>query len=496
MELALTDGIDAASAEINSTLTKEQVTALAERERRLYGDGGDVGRELPRLRERMEHELYLRLMPGYVRQYLERVAPLLRLDCEGDLDGVFSLRPRHFGAMDCLLPILETYPERARDRFTVQRPGSNRNVIWLHPGEPVFETIRAEAAQRLKGAGMRGAVFVDPDAENPYLLHLARITVRRRSDPELEDFNREEILETRLVAAQQQEGGDLEECPVERLLLLKPARGGLPPAAQRLAMDGESRREETRSFISERVARELGLARRRKLMASLAERERFLLRGYDYREAELATARARHRNKAKKGNRKAIEALEDVKSRQRELGLRREQALAHLRREPDLIGAGDVEFIAHVLVVPSQDPLDKQRHDADVEEIAMGISRAYEEAAGATVHDVHTPDRARAVGLTDYPGFDMLSIRPDGERRGIEVKGRAAVGDVEVSANEWARACNLRDGYWIYAVYDCAGPAPRLARVRDPFGCLLAKAKGSMILNPNDVLRADVGEEL
>ena len=155
-----------------------------------------------------------------------------------------------------------------------------------------------------------------------------------------------------------------------------------------------------------------------------------------------------------------------------------------------MIAPGHLTFLAHALIVPSVNPEDLQRHDAEVEKIAMDIARAYEEAAGAVVKDVHTPELARAAGLNDNPGFDQLSIRPTGERRAIEVKGRAGTGDIEVSSNEWARAANFRDGYWIYAVYDCATPAPRLARVQDPFGCLLAKAKGSVLISTNTVLQA------
>src|SRR5438552_1098439 len=43
LEQALTDeGADAVRRRIEGTLTKEQVAALEEREKRLYGDGGDV----------------------------------------------------------------------------------------------------------------------------------------------------------------------------------------------------------------------------------------------------------------------------------------------------------------------------------------------------------------------------------------------------------------------------------------------------------------------
>ncbi|MBW1953897.1 MAG: DUF3883 domain-containing protein, partial [Deltaproteobacteria bacterium] len=36
---------------------------------------------------------------------------------------------------------------------------------------------------------------------------------------------------------------------------------------------------------------------------------------------------------------------------------------------------------------------------------------------------------------------------------------------MEISENEWARACNLREDYWLYVVYDCASPNPRLLRI-------------------------------
>ena len=67
---------------------------------------------------------------------------------------------------------------------------------------------------------------------------------------------------------------------------------------------------------------------------------------------------------------------------------------------------------------------------------------------------------------------------------------RAETSDIEVSANEWAKACNLRHGYWLYTVYSCATPTPRLVRVQDPFGNLLARAKGSVLVGAKQVMEA------
>ena len=94
--------------------------------------------------------------------------------------------------------------------------------------------------------------------------------------------------------------------------------------------------------------------------------------------------------------------------------------------------------------------------------------------AESTVQDVSTPELARQAGLPDWPGFDLLSRAQDNVRN-IEVKGRADRSAVQMEANEWKQAMNLGDRYWLYVVYDCATPQPRLYRVRDPFAKLLGQ---------------------
>lgn len=491
MELAVTEDADEVALQLDGRLTKDQIEAVSEREKSLYGTGGDVAKELSRLRVSMEHEVFFRLMPGYIRQYIQQAAPLLDIEIDGDMDGVFSLRPLRFGAIDPLLPALELYPEKSRENFSVVRPADRKDVIWLHPGEPVFERFRALTTERLANVGTRGAVFIDPSASKPYLFHMALLSVVRRADPELTDFAQEEVLECRLVGVCQEEGAEISVCPVEHLLLLKGGHG-LPASAQRLAVAATEQKELARAYLAERIARGMALERKKTLVDNIPEREVFIRRGFDYQESELATARAKHADKARRGNRKAMEALDEIKRQQRELTACRQKALDVLHREPDLIAPGEVTFVAHALVVPSSDPMDVEQHDANVEKVAMQLAQAFEEAAGAKVLDVHTPELARNAGLPDNPGFDLLSIRPGNEKRSIEVKGRATTGDIEVSANEWAKACNMRQDYWLYAVYNCATSNPRLARVQDPFGNLLAKAKGSVLVSHAQVAEAEV----
>lgn len=182
--------------------------------------------------------------------------------------------------------------------------------------------------------------------------------------------------------------------------------------------------------------------------------------------------------------------LTRIKNRQRLLASLREEAIASLRREPELIAPGEVTFLAHALVMPSSDPEDKKRHDKEIEAIAVKFAWGYEEENGANVKDVSTPQLARAVGLMDYPGFDLLSIRPSGDERAIEVKGRAGIGDVELTENEWVKACNLRDRYWLYVVFDCASSHPRLLRIQDPFGKLIVRSKTSVMIDERELFQA------
>jgi len=198
--------------------------------------------------------------------------------------------------------------------------------------------------------------------------------------------------------------------------------------------------------------------------------------------------------RARSGDRNAKRLLEGVKQQQRELQSRKEDALTVLVREPELVAPGEVTFLAHALAVPSSDPEEKRRYDDEVEAIAMRVAMGFEEDLGADVRDVSKPQFSRAVGLDDWCGFDLRSKRPDGTQIAIEVKGRARTGEIELSENEWAKACTLSDKYWLYVVYDCATANPRLVRVQNPFGKLLAKVHGGVIINASEVYAAAEGD--
>jgi len=463
---------------IEGSLTREQVVALEKKERSLYGEGGEVRRALPQLRQEAEQEQYRRLIPGYVRRFVERTAPLLDLRIEGDPEYEFALVAAQPRALDPLLTALEAYPNNVRNRLTVHRPQPDPDSVWMHPGEPVFDRLANEIILRYRDDGLRGAVFVDPYADEPYLFHVALASVEQAAQSGAEGAAAPgaRLLDMRLVGLRQNADGAVEEWPVERLLLLKGAPG-FAPGRERLAILAGQLVAAAEAFVRDVVCEQLVQAQRQRIVADLPSRQEHISRGYRFQEAELAARRNNLLADARDGDVSAQRELEEVKTRQRRLNAIRSRRLAELDAEVDSVRAGEFEFLAHALVVPAREPEIVEQFDVQVEKVAMEVAASFEESRGARVHDVSRPETARRAGLPDWPGFDILSVGPGGTTRSIEVKGRARAGPVEMTDNEWAAACNLRDDYWLYVVFDCATPHPRLVRVRDPFGKLLANSR-------------------
>jgi superfamily II DNA or RNA helicase/DNA-binding XRE family transcriptional regulator len=513
------DNADELAEQIDRGLTKEKARETIRTVERRYPRTGDVATHLVEQRLQLEKEDLRRLLPGYVRRFLEKACPLMALRLDGDLDATFKIAGQQRGATDWLLPMLETYPEEARGAFTVLKPKEGEAAVFLHPGERIFDRLCALIEARFQQVALAGSVFSDPWADAPYFVHVARARISaecRVQNGELpspltplpSDGRGEprRPLECRLVAVKQPLTGVCVEMALEQLLLLRGVETG-PGAFDFARQQGPMAVERATKWLKAELLEPQVEGRRKELRATLPQRLDFLQRGFAYHEAELAIERSRRAEKAREGDPRARHLLERVKERQRNLAAQRERACAELMVEPDMVRAEDPVFIAHALVVPSTDPEERKRHDREVEKIAMLKAIGFEEEHGRLVVDVSAPEKAVMQGLEAWPGFDLLSRHANGQegngegarpdaRHGtqgpiaIEVKGRAGVGEIEVSDNEWAKACNLRERYWLYVVFNCAGPHPELHRIQDPFGKLIARAKGGVVLDAASVLQA------
>ena len=499
LEQALMEDADIAAKQLSDAFNENQIQDLEQREHLLFGEKCDLRQQLVHLNEEEERRNYHRLLPGYVRRFVEKAAPLLNLRIEGDLEKTFTLVPDHPRAADPLLSALESYSEKARLRMTIYKQKNREDAIWVHPGEPVFECISKLILSRFGHDGLRGSVFIDPYASEPYLFHIAQVSIEQHIQDNKEQTallgypcdmeTVPKLLESRLIGLRQSDDGTVEESPVERILLLR-GEGGFAPSRIPLARRAISMTSDAVTFINEKPLKHLVEVHRNRCIDDLPSRLELVNRAFGFKTADLAANRSRLTERIRTGDPYAEEELSEIKKLQRGLSESRDHHITRLKNEAGQIGEGEVTFLVHALVVPSQEPEQARNYDAEVEKIAVKVATAYEESFDAEVKDVSRPELARSAGLSDWPGFDLLSLRPRNEKRSIEVKGRAGTGEINVSENEWAKACILREEYWLYVVFDCASPRPRLIRVHDPFRNLLVKAKGGVVIASDEVISA------
>ena len=94
----------------------------------------------------------------------------------------------------------------------------------------------------------------------------------------------------------------------------------------------------------------------------------------------------------------------------------------------------------------------RETHE-EIERIAVRFVTDLLESEGWRVQSVEAENR----------GFDLIARKPHPEDpqtaidvRFVEVKGRAGVGEVILSDNEYRTAVRLKKDYWLYAVFNCA----------------------------------------
>ena len=474
--------------EIDSQVTANRVEEVESERENIYGGHDDVSSRLPELREKREREKFKHLLPGYVQQFTSRAAPLLGLEVDGDLDGYFRLRATEEGALEPFWPILESYSKEARRRITTHKPGYDEECIWLHPGEPLFDRLRTFVTDRYRRAAQRGAMFSDPRADAPYLLYFFDVGIKRAADEDLDAFSRPDGRGEQFAAVRVTEDEKVEQVAPKSLLLLHPHEGSKAKALDAIAIS-EEMKSQARALGENVIAAEMADGERERLRSTVEERVRFLRRGFDHREAELAERRSELGKQKRNEVPGAEKRYKEVKGQQRRLKDRKETSIETIRREPELIEPSSADFVACAVVIPSEDESDEMHQSDEVEAIAMQEAIAYERTRGASVTDVSTPEKAQEAGLSDWPGFDLLSEHPETGMRGIEVKGRARVGDVTLHGNEWNAAINQRDDYWLYVVYDCGTSDPRLIQIQDPFGSLTATPTGDVIIDEQEVFR-------
>ena len=333
------------------------------------------------------------------------------------------------------------------------------------PGHPLFDALIAYVIERTRENLGRGAVFLDPSAERESLVRFLTGEVR--------DGNGE-IVRRSFATARESEGRigplamvslyDYVASSEPELRSERDATKPVPPSDPELVM--WARQHLFEPIYQQAKAERQHVAAiqedflKRSFNALIAQADEALLAADEELDQGVTGAEGRLR--------KAELAKEAYEQRFRQ----RLQETERGRR----VERGDVAVLGSALLLPmptgdqSDSSKDRARlSDREVEEIAVGIARRYEEDRGAEVHSVESE------GL----GFDLLSLRAL-ERRCIEVKGRAGIAKVELTWSEFAKSQELGEDYWLYVVLDCSTPQPRLYRVQNPARALASAWQPSL----------------
>ena len=333
---------------------------------------------------------------------------------------------------------------------------SDATLEWVTPGHPLFEAVRDEVVERVTDDLRRGAVFLDLHAKAPSRLDVFAASIQD---------GRGQTVHRRLFIVQAEHDGSLLLRQPTLLLDVSPAPEGtvVPDGSglpDRHAVEHALVETALRPFLGEvdrERSRELDTVSRH-LEISLAE----LINRQNLQLAELVGRREAGVNvPGLEGNIKQAEDHLD------ELNNRLETRRAEMAMERQL-AIGEIAHVGRAWVLPHPDRtspgIAPMVRDEEIERLAVAEATRYEEARGWVVESVEQDNR----------GFDLISRKPHPhdaktftDVRFIEVKGRAGVGEIALTANEYKTAERLKHDYWLYVVFDC-GTKPALHVIRDP----------------------------
>ncbi len=407
-----------------------------------------------------------RLMPEYVARQFLSAAEQVGLRVETRADGFYrvehvpqDLRSERLDAVQRL-----GKPEVSYRKITFHKKAleqdQGRDALLLGPGHSLYAVVDEKLNARF--ADLRGAasVFVDANATAPYRIHFIEMEIRgepsaTRSNP---------TLHAELVAVRE-ENGEYSLLPADALHDLAPHPNS-PTSVSSIDVQGAIDFVKVTYQLEQRVR----IQREREQYAKVVGD--YLRKSFDARirasENRVMTLKAREAS----GETAVSLALQQAENDLNDLKRTRAERMAGLERLK-IARSGAVRHLATALILPQGEiqalatEFAADEHvKREIELAAMRVVMEYERARGWEPFDVSD--------LHDRCGFDIRSLGPadpaTGQRpvRRIEVKGRVRGQPIRLTTNEWLKARQLAESYYLYVVWNPkdAGVMPKI--VQDP----------------------------
>ena len=333
---------------------------------------------------------------------------------------------------------------------------SEPTAEWVTPGHPLFEAVRDDVQELVRKDMENGAAYLDLHRETPSRLNAFSAAIKD---------GRGNVLHRRLFVVEEHAEGSMTIRQPTLFLDLMPATAtsmDIPdlPLHDRQTVEtylvGEALEPLLQEVTAQREHEIQTISRHMEI--SLNE----LIHRQNLRMAELMTQQ-------QNGDSSPLLAanIKTTEDRIDDLNSRLDRRRTELQQERHCVIA-DIQVLGRAWVLPHPERTSPGVapfvRDDEIERIAVEAVIAYERAQGREVESVEADNR----------GFDLISRKPHPEDpktalevRFIEVKGRASVGEVALTTNEYKTAKRLGKDYWLYVVFNCSS-TPELRIVQDP----------------------------
>jgi hypothetical protein len=412
-----------------------------------------------------------RLMPRYVEEQFVKSCAEIGLKVEPRADGLWRiehvLADLRSDRLESVRRLGKSDPAYRKLTFHKAHLEEDQHVdaVLFGPGHPLYAAVDERLNEKLASLTGGLALYVDAAAQSAYRIHFLEISVRGQNTK-----GEPQTLSAELVAVRENLGfplvlGEVDDgqgrfviVPADCLLDL-PAFPAPPETVGRIdpgaAIDflkstyqSERRQacqDERKHFVD--VCRDY-LQKSFNARLRAAQDRVMALRAREAGSPEVAVARQRAEND-----------YTDLQRTQKErmAGLDRLAIARH----------GPVRHVATALVVPATDA-PREAIAEMLDGLDPEIIRQSELAAEAVViaYESKRGWETERVGHLKI-GFDVRSLGPADAQTGyrdpvsgirrIEVKGRQRGQTIRLTTNEWYKAVQLADTYWLYVVWDPLG---------------------------------------
>jgi len=419
-----------------------------------------------------------RLMPRYVEEFFKRTCEFLRVNLETRADGLWRVpyvkEEFRSGNLDAVRQL--GTPEKHYPKLTFYKEhlskATHQDAELLSPGHPLFAAIAERLDLQLnEQVRSRTAIFLDADADQPYRIYFFEVQVAGQQRQ-----GKDVVIKAQLCAIASSADGQLTLVSPDVLHDLAPALESPPdPTIQPPTPQEQQQVEE---WLKVKIQFATIKQEQQNRQRELQIRQDYLQQAMESAIRDAQTTQMKLAAKVAAGDESYRVSRDNAQKKVRDLQERyktKQTELDYLK----IVRPGRVAYLGTALVYPGTAVVTDcpdMRNDPEVEAIAMQFVMDYESDRGWQPQDISKDG--------DGSGFDIRSVGAADPTTGkslvrrIEVKGRAQFNQpVSLTLNEWRKAQQLGDFYWLYVVWGCKTPAPQLLTIQNPAMVLAGEAK-------------------